>query len=41
MANNFYTDKVGRYEITPTSIETVDQAVVDYFSKKTTWGKME
>jgi hypothetical protein len=34
MANNFYNDKKGRYEISTTTIRTVDQAVVDYFDKK-------
>jgi hypothetical protein len=32
--NNRYDDKKGRYEIKPTTIETVDQAVYDYFDKK-------
>lgn len=32
--NNRYDDKKGRYEIKPTTIETVDQAVFDYFDKK-------
>lgn len=34
MANNAYNDKQGRYEIKPVTIETVDQAVIDYFDKK-------
>jgi hypothetical protein len=34
MANNFYSDKKGRYEIKTVTIETVDQSVVDYFDKK-------
>jgi len=34
MANNRYDDKKGRLEIKLTSIETVDQAVFDYFNKK-------
>ena len=34
MANNFYNDKKGRYEIKPVTIETVDQAAFDYFDKK-------
>lgn len=34
MANNFYKDKKGRYEIKPVTIETVDQACIDYFDKK-------
>jgi hypothetical protein len=34
VANNFYSDKKGRYEIKPVTIETVDQAAVDYFDKK-------
>jgi hypothetical protein len=34
MAQNFYKDKSGRYEISTVTIETVDQAVVDYFDKK-------
>jgi len=31
--NNRYNDKKGRYEIKPVTIETVDQAVFDYFDK--------
>lgn len=34
MANNFYNDKVGRYEISTVKIEDVDQAVFDYFDKR-------
>jgi len=34
MVQNFWKDKVGRYEIRPTTIETVDQSLVDYFDKK-------
>lgn len=34
MANNRYGDKKGRLEVKEVRIETVDQAVVDYFSKK-------
>jgi len=34
MSNNFYNDKEGRYSIKPVTIETVDQAAVDYFDKK-------
>jgi hypothetical protein len=34
MVNNFYNDKSGRYEIGTVTIETVDQAAVDYFDKK-------
>lgn len=34
MANNFYSDKQGRYEIKTVTIETVDQSVIDYFDKK-------
>lgn len=34
MANNRYNDKKGRYEIKTTTLETVDQAVYDYFDKK-------
>jgi len=32
--NNLYDDKKGRYEIDTVTIETVDQAVYDYFDKK-------
>jgi hypothetical protein len=32
--NNNYPKKVGRYEVKPVTIETVDQAVYDYFDKK-------
>jgi hypothetical protein len=32
--NNRYNDKKGRYEIKTTTIETLDQAVFDYFDKK-------
>lgn len=32
--NNAYNDKKGRYDIKPVTLETVDQAVVDYFDKK-------
>ncbi len=32
--NNVYGDKKGRYEISPVTIRTVDQAVIDFFSKK-------
>lgn len=34
MVNNKYSDKKGRYEIKPTTIETVDQSVFDYFDKR-------
>lgn len=34
MANNFWQDKKGRYEIKPATLETVDGAVLDYFDKK-------
>ena len=34
MANNFWKDKKGRYEVKKVTIETVDQAVFDYFDKK-------
>ena len=32
--NNAYGDKKGRYDIKPVTLETVDQAVVDYFDKR-------
>src|SRR5579859_6189241 len=32
--NNKYKDKRGRYEFKPVTVETVDQAVKDYFDKK-------
>jgi hypothetical protein len=34
MVNNFYNDKKGSYDIGAVSIETVDQAIYDYFDKK-------
>ncbi len=34
MANPNFPGKAGRYEIKPVTIETVDQAVFDYFDKK-------
>jgi len=34
MVNNAYNDKKGRYEIKPVTLETTDQAVVDYFDKR-------
>jgi hypothetical protein len=34
MVNNAYKDKKGRYEIKKVTLETVDQAVYDYFDKR-------
>ena len=34
MANNKYEDKKGRYEVPLINIDTIDQAVTDYFDKK-------
>lgn len=34
MANNFYNEKNGRYEVKTVTIETVDGAVFDYLDKK-------
>jgi len=34
MANNFWKEKKGRYEIKPVTIKTVDGAIFDYFDKK-------
>ena len=34
MSNNRYKDKSGRYEVKTVTLETVDQAVNDYFEKR-------
>jgi hypothetical protein len=34
MVNNAFEDKNGRYSVKPVTLETVDQAVVDYFDKE-------